>query len=86
MNSNSYSEPKKKVPKLFSKSRVVSEIINILGVKPGVRNSNQLRKLASFFEEINLFKKNNITEPSQLREICNYLKLKDYSANELVFK
>jgi len=73
------------IPKIFKKKRVVNEIINILTTKPGMRNSTQLRKIALFLNEIKLFK-TNITEQSQLRDICNCLKLKDCIENELIFK
>lgn len=38
-------------------------MIEILNNQPGMRTSDQLRKIASFLDEIKLFKK-NVNEPS----------------------
>lgn len=73
-----------KIPKIFSKHRIVNEITDMLHIKPGMRNNSQLRKIARFLEEIKIFKEKE-NEPSAMRELCNNLILKDCLEGEQIF-
>lgn len=69
---------------MFLNKRLISDVTNILHVKPGMRNMFELRKLSNFLERCNIFK--NIQEPERLRELCNCVKLVECFKGEVICK